>query len=139
MLPCCMSGIAGASTVQITISNVTTTNTRAGTAATAKYELQSDGDIYRSSANANPDVYVGDWIEPRASAGGGYECKVTINTGSLTTGTSGSWLALSSTRTWTIVQGSMGSGNVNFTVEIRQVGSSTTLDSAIIDLTAEYA
>ena len=139
MLPCCMSGIAGASTAQITLSNVTTTNTIVGSTATAKYELQADGDIFRSAAGVGADVDIGDWIEPREAAGGNYECKVTVNSGSLSTGTSGSWLALSSTRTWTRARGSLGTDNVNFTVEIRQVGSSTTLKSATIDLTAEWA
>ena len=131
--------IAGVATANVMISNATLVNTRIGTAATAKYELQSDGDIIGNGVAGGGDVDIGDWVEPRAAAGGDYECKVTINSGSLTTGTSGSWLALSSTRTWTIVQGVLGSSNVNFTVEIRLVGSTTTLDSATIDLTAEYA
>jgi hypothetical protein len=134
-----MSGIAGASSVNITIVNVTHTNTRVGTAATAFYRLESDGDVVRSQLGAAGDSDIGDWIEPRSAAGGTYETKVTVNTGSLDAGTSGSWLALSSSREWSITQGSLGSKNVNFTVEIRQVGSSTTLKSATIDLTAEYA
>ena len=90
----------------------------AGTYANAlgnpgSYALESDGDIMAATTGAATDV--GDWITPKASAPGAYEVRATLNSGTLATGTTGSWLALTSTRTWTTAV----SGTANLTIEIR--------------------
>ena len=63
-----------------------------------------------------------------------------MTTGSLSSGTSGSWLSLGTTRDWTV---STNTGSAPyykeciFTVEIRKIGTTTVLDSATITLQAE--
>ncbi len=66
-----------------------------------------------------------------------YEVKATITAGTFSTGTSGSWLALSSARSWTVARTSLGSKSCTATFEIRAIADpSTILDTASITLTA---
>lgn len=98
--------------------------------ATAYYELQSDGDTVTS------DGAIADWLIGSVT-GSDYECRATLVSGTLSTGTTGSWLALSSPRSWTVTRSSLGSKTCTFDVEVGLVGTSTALDTARITLTAE--
>jgi hypothetical protein len=119
----------------IAISNQTINDTTgASRAATAGYRLTSGGQV-QSQINAT-FAFLEQWCVPAAQAGN-YEARVTVTSGSLSTGTAGSWLALTSNQTWTRTA-SIGSANTCvFTVEIRQVGTTTVLDSATITLEAD--
>ncbi|WP_167755567.1 hypothetical protein [Vitreimonas flagellata] len=122
--------------VTLTAENITDTVV-APASATAGYELQSTGDIAkRDFSTGGSYVDIGDWIAPKAAAGAAYECRVTLNSGTLSSGTTGVWLALSSTRTWT-VSASSTLKTCNFTVEIRDAASGAVLATATIILTAE--
>src|SRR5262245_7162088 len=95
------------------------------TDAIASYRLTSGGDVQTS--NTNPTSYgdVGDWISPKAGMSN-YEARLTVNSGTTPSGSAtGSWLALSSTLTWTITDTSSGGGAVtsNCTIEIRHATS----------------
>jgi hypothetical protein len=103
---------------------------------TASYSLENDGDIISSTTGGGP-VNEGDWISPKAAAPGDYEARATLNSGALTSGTAGSWLALTSTRTWVVERTSSGTNAANLTIEIRK-GSGAALASATIVLTAEH-
>lgn len=118
--------------VSISDTNVTRTVTTPAT-ATASYALENDGDI---AVNGSDD---GDWITPKAAAGADYECRATVISGGFTTGTFGSWLALSSTRSWTLVQSGIGTATASMTLEIRRASDGTVLDSATISFTAEVS
>jgi len=76
------------------------------------------------------------WCTP-TSAASDYEVLATVVTGSLSSGTTGSWLALSSTQTWTRTASVGTSQFCSFTVQIRKIGTSTVLDSATINLEAD--
>lgn len=101
--------------------------------ASASFALESDGDIIASEGFGNVDV--GDWISPKASAPGSYEVRATIVSGSLSSGTTGSWLALTSTRTWVVSRSSPGYSSCVLTIEIRLSG--TVLDTTTVTLEAE--
>jgi hypothetical protein len=102
--------------------------------AEAGYRLGADGKVYKYVTGVFTELET--WCTPTTSASN-YEARVTINSGSTPTGSVGSWVALSSTRDWTISESTSGVNNVsNFTVEIRRVGGTSSLDSATIDLTA---
>lgn len=88
----------------------------------SSYALESDGDIIAAVVGD-----VGDWITPKGKAPGAYECRATLNSGSVATGTTGSWLALTSTRTWTVGV----SGSANLTIEIR-LGSTVLASGTVI-------
>ncbi len=102
--------------------------------STQTYRLNSNGkvfDVKNGSAS-----FIEDWVTPN-SAASGYEAFVTVTSGTLSSGTSGAWVALSSTRDWSVTRTGIGINACTFTVDIRKVGTSTVLDSATIDLTAE--
>ncbi|WP_287994291.1 hypothetical protein [Acidiphilium sp.] len=106
-----------------------------GSSQTAIYTLESDGDIV-SSTTSFGNVDRGDWIDPKASAPDDYEVRATIVSGSLSAGTAGSWLPLTSSRTWNVSRDFAGVSSCTLTIEIRK-GSGSTLDSATVELTAE--
>ena len=120
---------------QIALSNVNVLSIGAGS-QTATYTLESDGDVVSDSTIFGP-VDEGDWITPKANAPSDYEVQATLNAGTLTSGTTGSWLALTSNRSWTLTQATVGAATqVDLTIEIRK-GSGATLASATITLEAE--
>jgi len=62
------------------------------------------------------------WVTPTVAAvAAAYEVRVDVNSGTFSTGTTGTWLACSTSRAWTKV----GSGVVNFNMSFRQVGGPT--------------
>jgi len=90
------------------------------------YTLESDGDVLvNSGLGLAQDI--GDWIDPKDEAPGAYEVRATLNSGSLNSGTTGSWLALTSTRTWTCSS----TLEANLTVEIRD-GAGDVQDSGTV-------
>lgn len=92
----------------------------------ATFSINSDGS------------YTGGTWNSSSTAGSGYEVKAVPTSGSLSFGTTNSWLALSSNRTWSVTDNSANSSAVRavFTLSIRAAGTTTTLDSATITLTA---
>lgn len=108
------------------------------TNATCGYRLNSNGKVY-STNTVGSATYIEDWITPNGAASG-YECYVTVTSGSLSTGTSGSWLSLGTTRDWTVSTNTGGAVFIKtctFTVDIRKIGTTTVLDSATITIEAE--
>lgn len=116
--------------VFVSISNESITDEQVSpTSATAYYELQSDGDI-----DSNQGA-LADWLNGSVT-GSDYECRATLVTGTLSSGTTGSWLALSSDRRWTVTRASLGAKSCTITVEIRDAATQTLQDTAEISLTA---
>lgn len=103
--------------------------------AEAGIQLESDGDYVEHKHTGDTDT--GDWITPKAAAGVEYECRVTVNTGTLSGGTSGSWLPLNVTRLWFVTQTIIGTKQANITLEIRQAAGGAVLASATFNLTAD--
>ena len=120
---------------QIALSGVAVSSVGSGS-QTATYTLESDGDVVRATTPLGSSD-IGDWIDPKASAPSDYEVRATLNSGTLTSRTTGSWLALTSNRSWTLTQATVGAATqVDLTIEIRK-GSGATLASATITLEAE--
>ena len=119
----------------ISLSNLTIGSTGAGSQS-ASYTLESDGDVVATTTLFGASDQ-GDWVDPKAAAPGTYEVRATLNSGTLTSGTTGSWLALTSNRSWTLTQESVGAADqVDLTIEIRK-GAGATLASASVTLDAE--
>ena len=139
-----MSGMLGAflSTmggplITLSASYTATDSTVSPTNANCRFALEADGDIIRTLITGGA-TDLGDWIVPKAAAGGNYECKSTLTSGSLTSDPSaGLWVALSADRTWSRAQTTNGSSQAIFTLEIRLVGTSTTLASTTVTLNAD--
>lgn len=122
--------------VRITLAN-TSVNPIAVFPATASatYELQLDGDIVIYENGSPTDI--GDWIIPRSAAGSDYEVFATLNSGTLDSGTTGSWLGLGTTRSWGVTRSSLGTKSAQIGLEIRRVGTVNVLGSCTVDLSAE--
>ena len=103
--------------------------------AYARYQLNSNGKVYRFTGEfaGTPNIYIEDWVDPNSEASN-YECFATASGDALDTGTTGSWLPLTSSRTWGIAVTTFGSKLTELTVTIRKVGTTTNLTSATITL-----
>lgn len=120
---------------RISLSGVAVSSVGSGT-QTATYTLESDGDVVTATTPGG-SIDAGDWIDPKANAPSDYEVRATLNSGTLTSGTTGSWLALTSNRSWTLTRVTVGAANqVQLTIEIRK-GSGAALASATVTLDAE--
>jgi len=109
-------------------SIVTMTANTDGTLTVVGNGNTNDGDI-----TPNPG-----WYTPTTgSIGNTYEIRVTATSGTFTSGTVGSWLALSSVRTWTVSSNTL--KTVTFTIEIRVASTSEVVATTTGNvITAEY-
>lgn len=91
-----------------------------GNATADGIEVQNDGEyIYGDGVGGTA---VQDWVTPSTTAvAAAYECRVDVTSGSFTSGTTGTWLACSTTRTWSKV----GAGEVQFNLSFRQTNGPT--------------
>lgn len=126
----------GTSAVVISITNQTVSDVTGGARdALVGYRLTSTG-LAQTQSGTGSFGTVETWCTPTGEAVN-YEALVTVTSGTLTSGTSGSWIALSTTRTWTR-DASIGLNELCvFTVEIRRTGTGTVLDTATITLEAD--
>lgn len=129
-----MDNLRGKSAETVTIGDefISSTRVASGTAVST-YTLSSTGDINQTVNTNTTDI--GDWITPK-SAAANYECFATLSSGTLSSGTTGSWLALTSSRSWTRNQSTNGTSTAVIVVQIRKTGTSTVLDTATITLEA---
>jgi hypothetical protein len=120
----------------VSLSNVSVFATGGGS-QTATYSLEFDGDVISITTDFG-SVDEGDWVTPKSAAGSTntYQVLATVTSGSLSSGTAGTWLALSTTRSWTKTQASAGSSECVLTIQIRK-GTGSVLTSATITLSAE--
>jgi hypothetical protein len=102
--------------------------------ATASFALASDGDIDRTTGT-NSISDQGDWISPQINMAS-YECRADVLSGTLTSGTTGAWINLGTTRTWTLQRTTNGTSTASFTLQIRRASDAVVLDSATISLSA---
>ncbi len=111
---------------------------RIGAVASCTITFESDGDITASGNSVFPTDR-GDWLSPTSSAPGLYEIRATVVSGSVSGSSTGTWLALTSNRAWTVTSpGFVGTNTAQLTVEIRNNGGSV-LDSTTVNLSAEFA
>lgn len=122
--------------VAATLSNrsVTSFTTPGPGTAISQFILNSDGRAQYVQDGVTSDVS-GEWRVAGASSD--FEARATVNSGSLTAGTTGSWVGLSSTQTWSLTRSTAGLSNCNFTLEIRRASDGVVLTSASITLTSE--
>lgn len=124
----------------VLIANRTVSSTVAAGSPTAGYRLDADGQTYTSQSEVSAGAYIDsgeDWVSPVGNAAN-YEVEAVVNSGTLSSGPSGSgtWTALSSDVTWTR-NGPGTLASVNLTLSIRRVGTTTVLDTASITLEAD--
>lgn len=99
---------------------------------TSNFRLQSDG--FYDCGNALDIQYV----TPTSSTSS-VEVFATLDSGTCTSGTFGAWLALSTTRLWTMNQPSTGSSSCVVTVDFRHATSLSSLGSFTVTINANSA
>lgn len=126
--------------IVVSITNQLISQSSFGSDAYARYQLDSDGKVYKfeGTTAGTPTTFIENWVTPN-SAASNYECFATLNSGSLETGTTGSWLALTSDRMWGVADTGGGAQAASLTIKIREVGTTTDLTSATISLLASQS
>jgi hypothetical protein len=110
-------------------------------ATTCTMTFRSDG-VLSGNAGGPFDIVEldGEWwsLSPVSTSGVGadYEIRVTETSGNVSTGTTGTWLSLGTSRSWTRSVSGTGEQEVVMTVEIRRASDSVLLDSAEYTLNA---
>lgn len=130
-----MAGTMGGPRVSLDAMSSSIFDIQIATDAGAALEIQSDGDIIEST-NTLGSLDVGDWITPKNAAGANYEVRATVNSGSLSTGTTGSWLSLGSSQSWSAVQSGAGVTGAELLIEIRRASGGATLASKTVTISA---
>ena len=127
----------GSSAVTITVSPQYILAFNLGT-TTAAYQLNASG-AANQSINGGAYTLLENWCVP-ASEAGNYECYATLVSGVLdgASAVTGSWLALSTTRSWLVSRSTPGVTDAILDIGIRRVGDTTILASGDISLYAEY-
>jgi len=76
------------------------------------------------------------WATP-TSIGGNYEIFATVISGSVSSGTTGSWVATSGSPLWTRAAATFGTFIVELSMQVRATGTGTVLDTWTVTLEAE--
>lgn len=98
--------------------------------ASATYALNSNG-----TSVITGDVSPSNWIDNTSNASL-YEVRATRNSGSTPTGTFNSWLALSSSRSWSLGRSGAGTSVSNVTFEVRRASTGIIVDSVTVNFGA---
>ena len=111
-----------------------------GTSSAGAWYYLTSGGVVQGSTDFNGinPYFIENWVTPTSQAAN-YEAFVTVTSGSLNGGTTGSWVALSSNRSWYIQSTVTGLKTCVFTVQIRRIGTGTVLDTATITLNADVS
>lgn len=132
------SGMASAAVVSFTTGAVSDFQLDPGSAG-AEVTFTNTGTYV---GTGNIQGFSGNWITPTSAAGSAYDIRMTRNSGATPTGsTTGIWLSLGTTRTWTISQGGIGTTASNVTVEIRNASTLAVLSDGggAFDMTANVS
>ena len=129
--------LMGAAGDTIILLGVSYYGTRVGVACSVQYQLTSAAIENLINENSTT-IPIGTWCLPTTHSGN-YEARMTLTSGSWTSGTNGSWNALSVTQNWVVTQAVVGVKQTIATIEIRDTASGTVRATATVDLTAERA
>lgn len=103
--------------------------------ATAGYQLTSGGAAQQLVNGVASTLY--NWL--LSGSASDFDVFATLNSGTLTSGTTGSWLNMGTTRSWTVQRtvNAAGVNSANITLQLRPAGGGATLATAVIQLNAE--
>lgn len=130
---CALAGSGGIPAVV----NFTTTSVARSTfsvPSTAEYQIRNTGFVWIDDTGTL--VSYEQWVTPTFAANN-YEVFATLSSGALSSGTTGSWLALSSDRSWRCSQIGTGVRAATLAMQVRQIGTTTVLDTWNVDIVAQ--
>jgi len=120
-----MNALHGKSASSVTIAMsvapyITAGNANTSGSVTASFTLNSNGTCSALAAPITDEAnYPSNWATPTTTGiGSSYWARVTVTSGTLTSGTTGSWVQLSSNTTWSKNTTGTGGATVLFTLEI---------------------
>lgn len=110
----------------VTLNNASVSSLGSGT-RTAGWKIDADGYVYtlKQASYTQKNQWTADAVA-------NYEVRATLDEGVVTTGTTGSWLACSSDREWTVEE-----TYAYLTVEVRSAATLIVLDSCTVHIVAE--
>lgn len=135
LMACAAARPSAAATYGVSISNRTIDSEDVSSPCTAGYRLLSSGQAQETNATETYINIAGEW-ETGGSAGSLYEAYCTVNSGSLSSGTTDTWVSLGSNQTWEVTRSTTGVNTANITVQIRRADTQVVLDTATHDITA---
>lgn len=124
----------------INISNRTISDLGLAASASASFNLRNDGHAAYSTLNSGSGDFPFEWMNPPPGSPpvGNYEVLATLQSGSISSGVTGSWVSLSSSRAWAVFIGSPGSQNAQLLIQIRLVSSGVVMAQATIILQSTW-
>lgn len=132
-----LQAILSAGEPLITLTDQAVSEDTPGGAALATYTINSNGNVEETTIGGGT-VTLEQWLTPAIGAGN-YEVRATLNSGTLASGTTGSWLSCSTSRAWSCSRGVIGTQSANLTVEIRNAATLSVKDSATVTLQATWS
>lgn len=126
-----MGGGTSGGSGSITLNNASPSSTGSGT-RTAGWKIDADGYVYtlKQAAYTQQNQWTADAVS-------NYEVRATLDSGGVTTGTTGSWLACSTDREWTVEETVLdGTSYAYLTVEVRSASTLIVLDSCTVNIIA---
>lgn len=107
------------------------------------YEINADGNVYTGNAQVGVNTHtLFEQYVDSSHAASAYQVRATIQSGGpLFSGTTGTWLACSTTRQWIMQDTTQGNGSgvtVSLLIEIRDASSLVVLDSATVTITSTW-
>lgn len=109
--------------------------TNPGGACSASVNL-TNGGVYSRTTSPGSTTTIQNWIVGGSGLVSQYEARWTTLTGSLSSGTAGSWVSLSSTQTWTRSAGAGADLICTGTLEIRHAATGIVSASCAVSLEA---
>lgn len=101
--------------------------------ATASYTIANNGTVQDHTTTV-----LESWLSGSGGSVSNYEVRATVTSGAVTSGTTGSWLSCSTSRTWSVLNTAANNSTLTavMTVEIRLASSGVVQDSATITIEA---
>lgn len=105
-----------------------------GGGADMTYTIGNNGLVTFDASNSGGGTYE-QWLTPIVGADQ-YEVYATLNSGALSTGTTGVWLNLGTSQSWSVAQVGAGGSSADMTMEVRRVGTGSVLDTWTVSISA---
>ena len=118
---------------RINIADQNATHSVGSGTATGGYRLNTSGIVEKRLGGSYTTLET--WLSFGTASN--YECRATVISGALSSGTAGSWLSLGTSREWTVTQSVVGTNTCDLTIEIRNASTLVVLDSATITIEAD--
>lgn len=119
--------------VLLTLDYNNISDATAPTSANCQFNMLNDGTLQWDNTDT---MTLADWIHPKGNYLN-YDVQSVITAGSLTTDPSaGTWLAMTSARSWALLRTTNGTSTCTMTLNLRRTGTTTTLKSGTVTFSA---